>query len=165
MKPASLGIVQNDKKELLLVQRRDVKIWVLPGGGIEDNESPEEACIREVAEESSVTAKIVRKAATLSPVSKYTSKTHIFFCTTDALQAIPDTTESLAAQFFPLEKLPSTFFFIHKNWLFECLHSNTCIEREITEITPLPALFFALKHPLITGSYLWTRIYEKFFGK
>lgn len=33
------------------VQRGDT-VWNFPGGGIEENESPEEACIREVREET-----------------------------------------------------------------------------------------------------------------
>lgn len=33
------------------VQRGDI-VWNFPGGGIEENETPEEACIREVKEET-----------------------------------------------------------------------------------------------------------------
>jgi len=34
--------------EILLVKRRDVPVWVVPGGGIEKNETPEDAVVREI---------------------------------------------------------------------------------------------------------------------
>ena len=48
-----VGILfSKDQKEVLLIKRRDVPVWVLPGGGIEKSESLEEAIIREVLEET-----------------------------------------------------------------------------------------------------------------
>ena len=48
------AIVLDDKQRMLLVrQHHDGKdIWMVPGGGIEDGESAEEAAIREVREET-----------------------------------------------------------------------------------------------------------------
>jgi len=46
------GIVKNDKDEILVIRRWGV--WDLPKGKIEENESIEEAALREVEEETSV---------------------------------------------------------------------------------------------------------------
>jgi len=48
-----IGVVFSpDEKQVLLTKRRDVPVWVLPGGGIERNENPEDAIVREILEET-----------------------------------------------------------------------------------------------------------------
>ena len=42
----------NDKKEVLVILREDFRIWTLPGGGVESNETWEQAAIRETLEET-----------------------------------------------------------------------------------------------------------------
>ena len=49
--------------EILLVKRRDVPVWVVPGGGIEKNETPEEAVVREIFEESGYRIKVRKEIA------------------------------------------------------------------------------------------------------
>ena len=48
------GIIIQGNRVLMVkqfVQRGDI-VWNFPGGGIEENETPEQACIREVKEET-----------------------------------------------------------------------------------------------------------------
>ena len=56
-------IVLNKDKEILLVKRRDIPIWVIPGGGIEKDETPNQAAIRETKEESGFDVSITRSIA------------------------------------------------------------------------------------------------------
>jgi len=42
------AIIFNEKKEVLLCHRRDYDLWNLPGGGLEENESPWDGIIREI---------------------------------------------------------------------------------------------------------------------
>lgn len=44
-------IIKSDKGTILLVKPDYKKTWQLPGGGVDNGESPEEAAIREVREE------------------------------------------------------------------------------------------------------------------
>ncbi len=51
------AVIQQDK-EVLLCQLTRSRLWTLPGGGIEFGESPEEAVIREVKEETGYNIKV-----------------------------------------------------------------------------------------------------------
>ena len=60
--PASTVILKNTSGQTLILQRGTTAPWMpnkwaLPGGGIEQNESPEEAVVRECKEEISLTPK------------------------------------------------------------------------------------------------------------
>jgi 8-oxo-dGTP pyrophosphatase MutT (NUDIX family) len=59
-------IVHRDNKVLMVKHRhRGVEWWCLPGGAIEDEESPQEAALRELMEECSVEGKVVRQTSFL----------------------------------------------------------------------------------------------------
>jgi 8-oxo-dGTP pyrophosphatase MutT (NUDIX family) len=58
-----LGIVFDEEK-LLLAKRKDVPVWVLPGGGVDPGELPEEAIIREFREEVSLDVEVIRRVGT-----------------------------------------------------------------------------------------------------
>lgn len=53
-------LVVNEKKEVLLTKRHDLKTWVFPGGRIEKEEIPEKTARREVEEETGIKIKIIR---------------------------------------------------------------------------------------------------------
>ncbi len=54
-------IVVNKKQEVLLVKRKDLPIWDLPGGRVDEGELLEEAAKREVREETGYEVEIVDK--------------------------------------------------------------------------------------------------------
>lgn len=51
---ASVYVINPSNKKVLLVKHKDYNKWLQPGGHIEENETPEEAAIREVYEETGV---------------------------------------------------------------------------------------------------------------
>ena len=51
---ACRGIIIEDDRILLSYARR-LDVWMLPGGGLEDGESAEDCCVREVSEETGIT--------------------------------------------------------------------------------------------------------------
>ncbi len=57
-------IVVRDDRILLVKHRVDGKEWwALPGGGVEDGETPEEAVLREIQEECNVGGTVIRKTS------------------------------------------------------------------------------------------------------
>lgn len=60
MKDVVIGIVNKDGKILMIkrVKNEDNLIWSFPGGKIENGETKEQACIREVFEETGINVKI-----------------------------------------------------------------------------------------------------------
>lgn len=58
-KMRGIGIIVKDNKILLMKRVRNGKeYYIFPGGGVEENETPEEATIREIREELTLEAKI-----------------------------------------------------------------------------------------------------------
>ena len=56
---ASAYIVNPENKKVLLVKHKKYNKWLQPGGHIEDNETPEEAAIREVYEETGIKTTLI----------------------------------------------------------------------------------------------------------
>lgn len=59
MGAAVCGAIFNDKKEVLLIHRRDMDLWEMPAGALEDREAPWDGAAREVKEETGLLVKPV----------------------------------------------------------------------------------------------------------
>jgi ADP-ribose pyrophosphatase YjhB (NUDIX family) len=56
----AFGIILDDTDRVLLSHRRDTDAWNLPGGGLESRETPIEAVVREVREETGLEVRVDR---------------------------------------------------------------------------------------------------------
>jgi ADP-ribose pyrophosphatase YjhB (NUDIX family) len=54
------AFIFNERNELLIVKPSYKDYWSIPGGVVEENESPAQACIREVEEEISIELKEIK---------------------------------------------------------------------------------------------------------
>jgi 8-oxo-dGTP diphosphatase len=154
---AAIGIIfQQDKRTVLLIKRHDVPIWVLPGGGIESGESPEEAVVREVWEETGLRVTIIRKTGEYTPLNRLAARTHLFECRVkDGLIRTGCETKEIA--YWPLDHLPESFFIVHHDWLADALlQLPSPVLKPIERVTYWQFCLFALRHPLIVLRYLWT---------
>ncbi len=157
MKEGVLAIVlQKESGQVLLVKRRDAGVWALPGGGLDDFEPPADAVIREVKEEAHIDCYVVRVGAYFYPVNRLAAATSIYVCETTDVN--PSTSEETsAAEFFSLQALPKSLFYLHQQWIAEVLQSETPIRRPLKEVNYLAVLHYALLHPIALMRFLYTR--------
>ena len=161
MKEAAIGIIfSQDFQSVLLVQRRDVPIWVLPGGGIEQNETPETACAREVLEETGLTVDCIRKVGTWLPINRLASPSHVYECApTQMPNLLLPQPESRQVRFWPLHALPKTLFFVHRNWIEQALcKTDMPVLATLHEMTYFKAFTLLLQHPILSIRYLLARL-------
>lgn len=76
---ASAIIIRDNR--VLMIRTIDSNSWSIPSGGVEVGETLEEACIREVAEETGYEVKIVKALHTKKTIIKeYKVTTQYFLC-------------------------------------------------------------------------------------
>jgi mutator protein MutT len=98
-------VIRNIKHEILLCHRRDKDLWNLPGGKVEDGESPWTAVTREVKEEVGLTVTV---DALIGCYFKPATNDLVFmFAGTapeDQLARVSDEADDI--QYFSLDSLP-----------------------------------------------------------
>lgn len=145
------GIVLNENGELLLVKRRDYPVWTLPGGGIDDGETPEQAVVREIFEESGFTTKITKTIGVYD--RKNTRASFVFQC--KILSGKPTTSkESKAVEFFPLKGLPRPRSPIVDFILEDFLTKTHPVSGPFHSLTKEEIRYFITNHPIISLRYL-----------
>ncbi len=160
-KAACCLIFSKGRKEVLLIKRRDLPVWVIPGGGIDEGESPEEAARREVHEESGYSVSITRQVAEYSPVNFLTQTTYLF---EGIILGGAATTgnETKEVAFFPPDRLPKEMPPSHRFWIADAL-------KNLPEIIHAPvrgASFFdtlkaLITHPLIIIRFFTLKIIRR----
>jgi ADP-ribose pyrophosphatase YjhB (NUDIX family) len=148
VKKSVAGVVFNeDRSQVLLIKRRDVSIWVIPGGGVDPNETPENAIVREFFEETGLTVTIKRQVALYTPINLLANHSYLFECSIVHGQPMTGS-ETQAISFFPLSHLPNPTFFLHREWIEEARQPRTeVILRPLTQITYFNLFKYFLSHP------------------
>jgi len=142
MKRTAIGIIfNNDRREVLLIKRCDIPIWVLPGGGVEEGEAPQDAVIREVKEETGLDVAVSRQSGQYSPITRRSNPVWTFECTIQS--GTPQTGEETRdIGFFPIDKLPKVVFHLHEEWIKDALKSDKEIIKNPIEGVSLFKLFW-----------------------
>lgn len=109
----NIAVIQENK--ILLTQREDFEIWILPSGGVEEGESIAQAAIREAKEETGLDVELTRLVGIYSRLGNYFSSHIVLF----AARPIGGKTkcqkgETIAVEWFPFDKIPSPLSIGHK---------------------------------------------------
>jgi 8-oxo-dGTP diphosphatase len=147
-------IFNAQKSAVLLVKRRDIPVWVLPGGGIDPGESPEKAAVREAEEETGYQVQIARKVAEYLPVNRFSRVTHVFECA--ILQGTPTlSSETSAVDFFPLTDLPKYLSPPYRDWIREAKENvPELIRKKIAGVSYWHLIKYLFLHPLLVCRFL-----------
>lgn len=136
MSKSVIGIIFNhNRSKVLCIKRRDVPVWVLPGGGVDPGETPEEAVVREAFEETGLKTIVYKKVGEYTPINKLSRYTEVFECTpvSGELGIGPETRD---IEYWPIDNLPSNFFIIHREWLQDAaLNTDSVLKKPITGVT------------------------------
>ena len=153
--PAALAIIFDEEgTSVLLVKRRDVPIWVLPGGGIDSGESAEQAAARETLEETGYRVEVISHVAEYHPINRLSAQTSTFLCKiVGGEPRISDETADL--RFFSLNELPKELFFLHRDWLNDARTASGFVQKPIWQVTYLRLLLFIFCHPAIFFRFLY----------
>lgn len=141
-----------------MIKRRDIPVWVLPGGGIEEGESPECGALREAEEESGLKLKIERKIAFYTPINRLTNPTHFFELS--VIEGIPQVgSETREIGFFSIHELPKKLVPTYKLWIEDALlFSKEVLQKKIQKTSYLMLIRYLISHPILVIQYLLTKI-------
>ena len=150
------AIFSDDHEQVLLIQRRDVPVWVLPGGGIEKGETPEEAIIREILEETGFHVKTLRLAGAYTPINRLARTTHLFEC--KILSGQPSlSSETRGVRFFSLYKLPPMPP-PYLEWIHDASNTGPTVYRRLDNVTYRSLLKNLILHPCLVLRFLLSRL-------
>lgn len=158
MKKAVIGIIFTpDRQAVLCIKRRDVPVWVLPGGGVDPGESPEEAVIREILEETGLKAKVDKKAGVYTPINRLSHHTEVFECS-PLSGDLKTGDETRDVHYWPTNSLPKDFFIIHRDWLADALeNSDFIIHKPISGVTYWNLFKHIVCHPIWVARLILSR--------
>ncbi|NGX29283.1 MAG: RNA pyrophosphohydrolase [Candidatus Anoxychlamydiales bacterium] len=151
-------IFSEDRKKVLLIKRRDVPVWTLPGGGVEDNETIEEAITREILEETGFQTKIKKKVGEYSPINKLAKFTHLFEC--EIVSGVPTLSdETRDIKNFDVDDLPKLVPPPYPEWVEDSFKDEKkMIKRKLKSVNYLTLAKNLILHPILVSRFLLAKI-------
>ncbi|MFH1570243.1 MAG: NUDIX domain-containing protein [Gemmatimonadota bacterium] len=136
---------------VLLIQRGDLPLWVLPGGVAEVGESAEAAAAREAFEETGYQVRVERQTGEYAcpQLGRGGSLASVFLATIVGGQAIESGPETRAVRWFPLAALPRAMPRLHRQRLADALADDPLVIRRTQLLRPW--------HAVLLRAFLWLR--------
>lgn len=152
------AIFSDDRKEILIIKKRNIPVWVLPGGGIDPGESPEDAIIREVLEETGLKVHITKKIGEYAPQNRLSSFTHLYECRPLSGNLItgPETKDLdfFSIDQLPIKRIPHTF----RYYIQDAIHNpKTLLQKKVQGASYWMLLRFILTHPILVTRFFLAR--------
>jgi 8-oxo-dGTP diphosphatase len=117
-------VIINEKEEVLLVLREDFRIWALPGGGLEPDETWEEAAVRETLEETGYQIEIKQCIGEYWRPQMSQGEgdlRHVFLAQTNGGSPSAHDKESIDVRWFPVTALPKRMFRFSREHVYDAL--------------------------------------------
>lgn len=100
----TFGIITDNEERVLLCHRRDYDLWNLPGGGVRAGESPWDALIREIKEETGLQVKPIHLTGIYSKPNK--NEIVLSFACQITGGKITPTDEADKIEYFEIKQIP-----------------------------------------------------------
>lgn len=150
-------IFSEDKKKVLLIKRRDVPVYALPGGGVEIHERPEKAAIRETLEETHLHCKIEKVVGYYYPISKIAHPTIVYQCEKiSGKESLSDETASI--DYFSLDDLPQLLPPFYREWIQDAIENQNSVFKPLVGVSYKRLLSYLISHPLLVFRFLLARL-------
>lgn len=158
-------IFKDNYSQILLIKRRDVPVWVLPGGGAEEGESLAQATLRELQEETGYVAKIKRKVGEFHPKNRLTKLTHLYEC--EIISGVAkENDESSEIAFFSVHSLPKLMPPPYQEWIQEALRcEKKPIIKQTQSVTYKALAQKTLRYPNLVMKYFYLKWKIKFLNR
>ncbi len=140
----SVVVLDADKQRILLHQRRDFRVWSLPGGAIEPGESWKDAGIREVFEETGYEIEVERRVGEYKRPNFDGGVKYVCVGRTVAGAAIQGNDETRQVKWFPLNRLPFSLPSFMREYIQDALRDHNDVLKKTQRIHPGSALLFRL---------------------
>ena len=147
-----------DRTQIVLTKRRDLSVWCLPGGGIEPDEKPEQAAVREFTEETGFYVSTFIHQGTYDikipkfyPVFWDRTYTYVGIITRGTPRISDEVKET---KMFEVNNLPKGFLFYQKTRVQDAINKTIHLSPIIQQVRVRDVLeaivenFQVLKHPL-----------------
>ncbi len=157
--PSVAGIIFNESRDkVLLIKRRDVPVWVLPGGGLEKGETFETGAQRETEEETGLETRLIRLVGQFLPKNPLTRHTYLY-----EFKSIGGSfhrgSETLDIKYFRVDSLPRLMPPPYQEWIKEA-HKNLPfpIEKITQSVSYLTLIIKFLKHPYLVSRHILSKL-------
>ena len=129
--------------DILLMHESLQDLWLIPGGGMEEGETPEKCCVREAEEETGLLVRPERRFLTLSEYyEEYCYITYYFICSIAGTghMALTEMEKARGArpEWLPLEEAMAIFS-RHRDYAAENEEKRGIYLRELTALTEYSA--------------------------
>ena len=155
--PKSVRAAVFINEKVLLIKRRDIPVWEIPGGAIDANETAEEAILREIKEETGIDATIEKKVALYTSDSFFIKPVYLYKLIAKEQPLTPCKKEVKEIGLFDLKDLPKNLAPFYENWIKDAKEIKPYFEKTITDITFTGLIKYFCKHPMISIRFLLMR--------
>lgn len=149
-------LFSDDRTQVLLILRRDVPVWVLPGGGVDPDERAETAIVREILEETGFHVKISRLVGAYTPINRLARFTHLYECCIIAGKPTLSS-ETKAIRFYSLNNLPPMPP-PYSEWIQDATILQPTLYKVLKSVNYWNLFKNCLFHPLLIARFLLSRL-------
>jgi 8-oxo-dGTP pyrophosphatase MutT (NUDIX family) len=105
---ATTVVLDENAEKVLLILRQDLHIWALPGGGLEPDETPEQAAVRETLEETGYEVAIDRFVGSYYR-PRFCDTRYVYRARVTGGAPIQSGPETVEVGWFAVDSLPAKF--------------------------------------------------------